>query len=207
MIVAGIDPGKTGALFVYDMDTGLHEVHDVPIVMLKVSGKKTLRPTPLYDQWFKEWAAVLKGVGHIYIEKVGGGMIGGTKQSGSSMFGFGYMAAFAHAVAIHSRVPYTFIIPQTWRKRAGISGSSDGNLSRVRASQLIPGSDSFWPLKKHDGRAEAALIAWAGVNTTVEGNPTSAEQTDGRRTDRHPKRNSSPRKHLKGSPRKRDGAK
>jgi hypothetical protein len=41
-----------------------------------------------------------------------------------------------------------------------VPAEKDG--ARARASQLIPAGASWWPLVKHDGRAEAALIALYG---------------------------------------------
>jgi hypothetical protein len=35
--------------------------------------------------------------------------------------------------------------------------------ARARASQLLPAGVQLWPLVKHDGRAEAALLALYGV--------------------------------------------
>jgi hypothetical protein len=43
----------------------------------------------------------------------------------------------------------------------GVSRSNDG--CRARASQLLPGSADQWRLRRHDGRAEAALIALYGL--------------------------------------------
>jgi hypothetical protein len=40
----------------------------------------------------------------------------------------------------------------------GAPAGKDG--ARARASQLIPSAAHHWPLKKHDGRAEAALLAF-----------------------------------------------
>jgi hypothetical protein len=37
-----------------------------------------------------------------------------------------------------------------------------GNGARARATQLLPAAAHRWPLVKHDGRAEAALIAYYG---------------------------------------------
>ena len=138
-------------------------------------------------------------VRHIFIEQVGGGSIGGTKQSGSSMFGFGYMAGMARAIAMHVGIPYTYLTPQKWRKVVGMVGGPEGNKSRARASQLFPGCDTLWPLKKHDGRAEAALIALAGLTiTNGEKNDVGSSQSDGRRVSVP----ASPRSKTQGKPKR-----
>jgi hypothetical protein len=44
-----------------------------------------------------------------------------------------------------------------------VPAAKDG--ARARASQLLPGAADQWPLVKHDGRAEAALIALWGIRS------------------------------------------
>jgi hypothetical protein len=44
----------------------------------------------------------------------------------------------------------------------GVPAAKDG--SRARASQLMPAATHHWPLVKHDGRAEAALIGHCGLS-------------------------------------------
>jgi hypothetical protein len=55
----------------------------------------------------------------------------------------------------------TLITPQTWQKAMGVSGGKDG--ARARAMELFPYQMDFFKLKKHDGRADAALIACWGL--------------------------------------------
>lgn len=100
-------------------------------------------------------------------------------QGVTSMFSFGYSAGFMYGLVVASGKPHTFLTPQSWKKIVGLSGS-DGEQSRARASQLMPGCARFWPLKKHDGRAEAALIAWAG-KMMIEGKSSGSSNNDGRR--------------------------
>ena len=54
-------------------------------------------------------------------------------------------------------IPYRVVTPQAWKRWHGLKGDKDA--SRLLASQLMPKAAHQWPLKKHDGRAEAALIA------------------------------------------------
>jgi hypothetical protein len=58
----------------------------------------------------------------------------------------------------------------------GVTKSKDG--CRARASQLLPEAADQWPLRRHDGRAEAALIALYGARqllayseTRTQGHP------------------------------------
>jgi hypothetical protein len=58
-------------------------------------------------------------------------------------------------------VPLTLVPPVRWKRALGVSKDKDG--CRARASQLLPKAAHQWPLRKHDGRAEAALIALYGA--------------------------------------------
>jgi crossover junction endodeoxyribonuclease RuvC len=53
------------------------------------------------------------------------------------------------------------IAPQVWRKVAKVRGGKDA--SRMRACELFPRDAALFARVKDDGRAEAALIAWAGA--------------------------------------------
>ena len=154
MIVAGIDPGKSGALFVFD---GAHyqAAREVPLYSLKVGkSKKTVAD---YVQWSRDWGELLLGVDHVFIEAVHAM----PKQGATSMFTFGYAAGFAHGLIVGQNLPHTFITPQKWKKIVGLAGS-DGEESRRRASQLHPRGSDLWSKKGQHGVAEAALIAYAG---------------------------------------------
>lgn len=153
MIVAGIDPGKSGAIFLYDGVAGLHACEGIPLIEAGPKGKTQ----PDYLAWWNVWEQLVWQADHVFIERVGA-MPG---QGVTSMFNFGYVVGLAYGLVLAARKPHTFITPQSWKKAVGLSGS-DGEQSRKRASQLMPSSATFWPLKKHDGRAEAALIAYVG---------------------------------------------
>ena len=85
-------------------------------------------------------------------------------NGGAAMFSFGYgfgailmaITAFQHE---HSKVT-----PVCWKKALAVPKNKDS--ARARASELMPLCSDIWKLKKHDGRAEAAMIAfwWAKTN-------------------------------------------
>jgi hypothetical protein len=54
----------------------------------------------------------------------------------------------------------TLVPPRRWKSALQVPASKDA--ARFRASQLLPQAAHLWPLKKHDGRAEAALLAVFG---------------------------------------------
>ena len=50
--------------------------------------------------------------------------------------------------------------PAEWKAALGLSASKSA--SREKAGMIFPDDAEQWKLIKHDGRAEAALIAWYG---------------------------------------------
>jgi crossover junction endodeoxyribonuclease RuvC len=52
-----------------------------------------------------------------------------------------------------------------WKRALGVKGDKD--VSRQRASALLPRHSGLWLRKKDDGRAEAALIAYYGAAQTI----------------------------------------
>src|SRR5690348_11476952 len=96
MIVAGIDPGKTGALSILYPD-GVALFFDVPIIKLK--GKEK----PAWTEWETAWSTALEfnTPDMIVIEDVAARPDQGTV----SMFTFGRTLGFAHAIAAGCGAP------------------------------------------------------------------------------------------------------
>lgn len=170
-LIIGIDPGKSGALFLYDPIAGLHECADVPLHNIKVGGKTKSQPD--FNAWAQRWFPLIQSADVAYVEKVSAR----PGQGVTSMFSFGYTTGYAHSMICLAQKPHTFLTPQSWKRIVGLSGSS-GDESRKRASELMPDAAHFWQRKKDDGRAEAALIAYAGYQITT--GVSNAQQIDGR---------------------------
>lgn len=158
MIIIGIDPGLTGAVFFIENDGPL--VADTPtIVMAKSSGKgkKT-------DYLPADMAKLLRDYAplncHVFIEKVGA-MPG---QGVTSMFGFGKGYGLWIGILAALEIPYTFVTPQAWKK-VMMSGMADKDAARLRAQELWPSKSHLFARKKDIGRADAALIAEYGRRT------------------------------------------
>jgi crossover junction endodeoxyribonuclease RuvC len=154
MIVAGLDPGKTGALAILYGDNTV-EFFDVPRVVLK--GKDV----PAYAEWQTNWhmALELAGVDKAVIEDVAAR----PGQGVSSMFKFGRTLGFAHAIVlgVRPRPAVQFTTPGQWKAKLGLLNSSKG-ASREKAVSLFPSVESRLTRAKDDGRAEALLIAHYG---------------------------------------------
>jgi crossover junction endodeoxyribonuclease RuvC len=75
-------------------------------------------------------------------------------------FSFGRSYGIIETALAAAQIPFRTVRPQVWKKAMGVLADKDQ--ARQMATQLIPSGAEFWPLKKHDGRAEAALIAQYG---------------------------------------------
>jgi len=82
-------------------------------------------------------------------------------QGVTSMFNFGFNCGAAQmAVAAHA-VPTYLVRPAKWKLDMGLTSNKDD--SRALATKLLPQFAHHWSLKKHDGRAEATLLAIYGA--------------------------------------------
>jgi hypothetical protein len=79
------------------------------------------------------------------------------KQGVSSTFKFGTAYGIIQGVVGALKIPVHFVTPGKWKKHFGLS--SDKEQSRARALQYWPARADLFALKKHHGRAEAALLA------------------------------------------------
>ena len=152
MIIAGIDPGKSGALAITYPD-GAVQVWDVPRVKLK--GKDV----PAWHDWQGSWSAAFDfaGVDLVVIEDVSAR----PGQGVTSMFTFGRSLGFVHALAVASGAAVQTVTPTVWKGKLGLLNSSKG-ASREKATALYPKSVGLLGRVKDDGRAEAILLAHYG---------------------------------------------
>mgnify|MGYP003649107582 CR=1 FL=1 len=92
---------------------------------------------------------------HAYVEQVNAFGMGA-----SSAYNFGWSCGTIEAILASFNIPFTYVTPQKWKKE--MDCPKDKDAARMRATQLLPRFSDNWPLKKHDGRAEASLIALYG---------------------------------------------
>ena len=148
MLIIAIDPGLSGAIG-FLLDGAFLAVEDMPTVVKGVgsvkyevspAGLKTLIKEHLSDH----------GVVAV-IEKVGA-MPG---QGVSSVFSLGDSYGSARTACASTGCELHQVSPVTWKKYFKLS--PDKELSRALAIRLFPAAPLH--LKKHDGRAEALLLA------------------------------------------------
>lgn len=151
MKVIGIDPGKSGAVAMVD-GLQLLGVFDMPTVKLNKGTElcgyslNGLLAEMLHDHGPVDFAV---------IEKVHTTPQMGVTSAGSFMesYGMSKMAIIARGIRLE------YVSPQKWKSALGLNADKSASLALARAKW--PDSDSF-KLKKHEGRAEAALIAEFG---------------------------------------------
>ncbi len=156
MAICGIDPGITGGI------TFMTERHlickPVPIETFKVGGKqrKFLSVTSICELLDDHSPTM------IFIEK----QQAMPKQGVVSTFrtGFGYGLYLGLIVASGYR--YTEVRPQQWKKDLNVS--ADKNQARQRATELMPDASVCWEKANQDGVAESALIAYWGMNYSLD---------------------------------------
>lgn len=153
MIVAGIDPGLSGAVAILDHDGSLLNVFDLPTVE-EAHGKGTrsrIAPALLQDELIGDVR-----ISVAYIEHVAS-----SPQMGvTSSFRFGEAFGATLAVLQCCGIRTELVRPLVWKKALGLN--NDGEVSRARAIELFPNSSDLFKRKMDHNRAEAALIAEYG---------------------------------------------
>jgi crossover junction endodeoxyribonuclease RuvC len=155
VIIAGLDVGLAGAVALLDTTTSAVRTVDMPVLTLRRGGKTKRELDP------HQLVAILgaAGLDHVFVEDVHA-MPG---QGVSGVFAFGQAKGVVIGILAALGTPWTTIAPAAWKKALRVPAAKDG--ARARASQLLPGGADQWPLSKHHGRAEAALVALFGAQS------------------------------------------
>jgi hypothetical protein len=153
MLVAGIDPGTHGAAVLLDTDAlRVLTVMDLPIMQ---SGAIAWVDGALFGDWLEEWEPELA-----VVEQVGtwSGDMPGMARNIAMMC---RIAGGVETMLASFSIPIVHVNPPAWKKRAGLTGQGkEQSLALAKARLSWPQGTLY--LAKHDGRAEAALIALYG---------------------------------------------
>jgi crossover junction endodeoxyribonuclease RuvC len=149
--ICGIDPGLSGAIAFYCPEADLLEVHDMPVHDVK--GKKHI---DLY-----QLGMLFDSMRNVTSKAIIEDPNAMPKQGVTSSFRFGFACGVAQGVVAANIIPMDLVKPRVWKNRMNVPADKDG--ARQKASQRLPKHAKLWPLKKHDGRAEAALLCLYGL--------------------------------------------
>lgn len=153
MIIIGVDPGLNGGICL--LGSGYVPLFRMPTLPSGKGSGKVLDENQIMV-WFKRTLG--KGESsHAFIEKA----TAMPKQGVVSMFTFGCGFGIIRGILVGLGIPYTLVTPQEWRKEL-LKGMPKGKgSSLIVANRLFPKA----VIGKHDGMAEALLIAEYGRRT------------------------------------------
>lgn len=154
-LILGIDPGLSGALAFYDPEANTLVIHDMPTFTVSVNN----RQRRILDE--DELARILHS--NLLMQRIAAvveNVHSMPEQGVASSFKFGVCFGAIRGVLAALQIPRAYVEPSVWKRHFKLT--SDKDAARRRASELLPQHAHLWPLKKHDGRAEAALIAYYG---------------------------------------------
>jgi len=148
----GVDPGLSGAVAVISPES--LKIFDMPTMTVERNGKAKRQVSA--SELAHIFANFNSNDSHVYVEKVSA-MAG---QGVTSVFSFGRSFGMIEGILAAYKLPVTYVAPATWVKAVGRGQGKDA--SRARAMELFPNNQADFKLKKWDGRADAALIAYWG---------------------------------------------
>jgi crossover junction endodeoxyribonuclease RuvC len=157
-IFLGVDIGSRGAISVLALRAALPElldVFDMPCLNDGPAGRRAVNPALLAEIVAKSHAS------KVYIELVGAR----PGEGAVGAFAFGRSRGVVEGVLGALGIPAMFIAPAAWKRTIGLPAGRDGakDAARSAAIRRWPGQAAFFARVKDDGRAEAALIAVAGL--------------------------------------------
>ena len=157
MIYIGIDPGLSGAVGVLTdvLNTGVYaaSVFDTPTVLVEGEKSKHKYLTTAMALLLKPFAdrqdvlAVLENVHSM------------PKQGVASSFCFGEGKGIWEGILASFEIHTELVSPQRWKKEIMADQGKEKSAARFKAMQLFPSLADQLKLVKHDGRAEALLMA------------------------------------------------
>lgn len=155
--ILGIDPGLSGALATFNTADRSVEVFDMPTFRTQVNGKNsgTTDCAALARLVWK--LSRVTGVDCAFLEHIHTMPTDSHVTAGRMMENFGALRGILAAY----EVPVVLARPALWKRVMSLS--SDKELSRRRASELLPHAAHLWARKKDDGRAEAVMLALYGA--------------------------------------------
>lgn len=152
--VVGVDPGVTGAVAVI-IDGHLVAVFDMPMHDSRCDGRA------LADMFGA--VAEQAPIATVVVEDTHPM----PKNGSIASFKLGLNTGVTLGVVQTLQLPLRRVPPATWKRGSGLIGKTK-TASRGLATELYPNFAEQFRLVKHDGRAEAALIARYGLSELIK---------------------------------------
>ena len=154
-LMLGIDIGSQGAVALLTTAGELLEVADMPILRDGPSRRPNVSAALLADIISKMQA------GKAYVEFVGAR----PGEGAVGAFAFGRSRGVIEGVCAAAGLPIAFLTPACWKRTVGIAPGKDGAKDAARAEAIRgwPAKAALFARVRDDGRAEACLIAMAGL--------------------------------------------
>jgi crossover junction endodeoxyribonuclease RuvC len=151
--IVGVDPGMTGAIAVI-VDGRLATIWDMPVNEGRVDGAQVC-----------DWLGNLPTTydTHVFVEDLHPMPRNGTIASFKSGLNLGIVLGVVESLSL----PLRRVRASEWKRNQGLIGKTKA-ASRGLASELYPEFREQFRLTKHDGRAEAALIARYGLGALIK---------------------------------------
>jgi crossover junction endodeoxyribonuclease RuvC len=162
MTILGVDIGALGALAALTDAGELIDVWDMPCLRDGPAKRRTVNAPLLAEIIYKSHAT------RAFVERVGPRPMEGAVGA----FAFGDAKGVVRGCLAAAAIPTVFITPVQWKRVVGVPPGKDmKDMARSNAINRWPGKAELFKRKMDDGRAEAALIALAGLlrfNDVVE---------------------------------------
>lgn len=144
--VVGIDPGLCGAVAILSPDGDIERLEDLPIIRdgrLSWIDGGALQSILIDSLVGRPARAIVERVGAMPRQGI----------ASAFNFGCGFGSILSVLQARHLRIE--FVTAQVWKRAVGLSSNKDASLHKARL--LFPSAELH--LAKHEGRAEALLLA------------------------------------------------
>ena len=157
MIVLGIDPGIRGFLAIVTGNAGeigtLLDAIDIPLIGSGARERVDVAAVRDFVRQHQPDLALIERAQAM------------PRQGSSSGFKYGRAAGALEATVVLCAVPIEVVEATAWKHFWKLP-PKDKERSRQRALELFPAAHALLNLKKHHGRAEAALIGFYGLRNS-----------------------------------------
>jgi crossover junction endodeoxyribonuclease RuvC len=154
-VIVGIDPGRTGALAAIDDRGRLLAVADMPLKWKGAQDHEWLWMVGLY---LRDFPAIADEP-VVFVEQPFAMPNQSSSSTGAQFAAYGAILGALGALGLEVHT----VTPSAWKRAVGVTADKRSSLNLAR--QLWPSdADRWFRLAKHDGRAEAALIAVYGMD-------------------------------------------